>query len=207
MADGVEGDRENSYAWSMEIFDNYLYVGSNRNVVGSILARYPGITLPDVVPTPSNNDGRIFRMSLRTGVWERFFTGPGLGFRMMKTFATRASGQALFVGTMGTGACDLLAIPPSAATPTSIFHLDAPGSLPLRMGRSEPGIRTARGADRTVVLEARGDTHRRPAAVYGAVLVEAIPLPKGASHAGSATILQVWPEPYRAHWGSNAPGR
>jgi len=83
----------------------------------------------------------------------------------------------------------------------AVGGFSAPGSLPLRMGRSEPGIRTARGADRTVVLEARGDIHRRPAAVYGAVLVEAIPLPKGASHAGSATILQVWPEP-RLAWQS-----
>jgi hypothetical protein len=34
VPDGLapDGDRENSYAWSMDVLGDQLYVGSNRNV-------------------------------------------------------------------------------------------------------------------------------------------------------------------------------
>jgi hypothetical protein len=51
-----------------------------------------------------------------------------------------------------------------------------------------------------VVLEPRGSAPRRPAAVFGAVLVEALPFPKNAGPSESV-LLQVWPEP-RLAWGS-----
>jgi len=49
-----------------------------------------------------------------------------------------------------------------------------------------------------VVLEAR-DKSRRPAAVRGAVLVEAVPFPAGAKLDQPTALLQVWPEP-RLQW-------
>jgi hypothetical protein len=73
----------------------------------------------------------------------------------------------------------------------------APGAMPYR-GRPAVGLRVAAKPNQTVVLEPRGDAKRRPAAVYGAVLVEAIPFPKSTALDQSA-LLQAWPEP-RLQW-------
>ena len=81
----------------------------------------------------------------------------------------------------------------------SVCQYTAPEALPLNLGRSQPGVRLAKSVDRAVVLEARGDAKRRPAAVFGAVLVEAVPFPKASGAAGPASLLQIWPEP-RLHW-------
>lgn len=53
---------------------------------------------------------------------------------------------------------------------------------------------------KTVVLGARGLNKPRPAAVYGAVLVEAFPLPDGAAVQDTASVLlHVWSEP-KLNW-------
>jgi hypothetical protein len=65
-------------------------------------------------------------------------------------------------------------------------------------------VRTAKDVNTAVVLEARGDNPRRPAAVSGAVLVEAVPFPKWADPPGTAALLQVWPEPRLAWQGIGA---
>lgn len=73
----------------------------------------------------------------------------------------------------------------------------APGATAYS-GRPRPGVRTAY-PHTALVLEPRGGAARRPAAVRGAVLVEALPLPLDAATDGPAVILQVWPEP-RLRW-------
>lgn len=79
---------------------------------------------------------------------------------------------------------------------SSVGGFLAPGAMPY-LGLPKPGARVAPPA-RAVVLEARGDAKRRPAAVYGAVLVEAVPFPSATPDQPSA-LLQAWPEP-RLQW-------
>ncbi len=51
-----------------------------------------------------------------------------------------------------------------------------------------------------IVLEARGSNPRRPAAIRGAVLVEAVPFPANTTPSNQASaLLQIWPEP-RLAW-------
>jgi hypothetical protein len=74
----------------------------------------------------------------------------------------------------------------------------APGGKPY-LGKRKPGLRTTGDLNRAVILEQR-QGKARPAAVRGAVLVEAVPLPANAT-AGDhpSTLLQIWPEP-RLEW-------
>ena len=72
--------------------------------------------------------------------------------------------------------------------------------LPLPRSSALPRVRSPRDAGRAVVLGSRGSSPRRPAAVHGAVLVEALPFPKTASPSPHSALLQVWPEP-RLAWG------
>ena len=73
----------------------------------------------------------------------------------------------------------------------------APGSIPTPP--TSANLRRATNVNTAVILEAR-DKPRRPASVYGAVLVEAVAFPKVAAPAGqAAALLQAWPEP-RLQW-------
>src|SRR5581483_8932971 len=66
-------------------------------------------------------------------------------------------------------------------------------------GQPVPKVRRATNPNAAVVLASRdANTSRRPAAVYGAVLVEAVSKPDAAGDAPAA-LLQVWPEP-RLKW-------
>ncbi|MBA4189646.1 MAG: hypothetical protein C0467_16800 [Planctomycetaceae bacterium] len=81
----------------------------------------------------------------------------------------------------------------------------APGAMPY-LGRAKPGVRIAADRNRAVVLEARGDSPRRPASVNGAVLIEAVPFPKNVlplATAHPSALLQAWPEP-RLQWEGTA---
>jgi hypothetical protein len=74
----------------------------------------------------------------------------------------------------------------------------APGAMPY-LGRAPRGVRIAADRDRAVVLESRDGARRRPSAVRGAVLVEAVPFPKNTVPGQPSVLLQVWPEP-RLRW-------
>jgi hypothetical protein len=54
-----------------------------------------------------------------------------------------------------------------------------------------------------LVRPARGGALPPPAAVHGAVLIEAVPFPKGTHPAGPAALIQVWPEPKLAWRATN----
>jgi hypothetical protein len=52
----------------------------------------------------------------------------------------------------------------------------------------------------SIILAPRGKNPKRPVSVYGAVLVEAITMPKeSADENSTSTVLQVWPEP-KLNW-------
>lgn len=141
VADGVMGDRENSYAWSVEFYDGYLYMGTMRNVIGLVLTQHPPQAWPEEIPVPTDVRGRIYRMSLATGKWEQFYladayppnpripfkVGPDTGYRMMKTYKAKNSAPVLYVGGAGvfTGVSRLLAINSKNGPPIPIFQ--APG--------------------------------------------------------------------------------
>jgi hypothetical protein len=74
-------------------------------------------------------------------------------------------------------------------------RLHPPDALPLPRSSALPRIRSVTDANRAVLLESRGSAPRRPSAIYGAVLVQVLPIPRGASPAPNSALLQIWPEP------------
>ncbi len=117
VTDGINNTRENSYAWAMEVFDGYLWVGTNRNIFGTMFAMggmpTPG-GMPDEIPPITDMRPGIYRMDLSTEEWETYYRpnditggmspvpmGIDLGYRMMKTFDTGDSEPALYVGSLG----------------------------------------------------------------------------------------------------------
>jgi hypothetical protein len=78
----------------------------------------------------------------------------------------------------------------------------APGCVPY-LTRGKVGVRLAVDIQRAVVLEPRGDTPKRPAALCGAVLIENVPFPKDSTNSLPAALLQMWPEP-RMLWEGTA---
>lgn len=102
-ADGLEpgGNRETSYAWSMAARGKYLYIGTNKNTVGSVAtalaASLAGLGLSsDVIwaaidaytngeiPQPTSTEGGyIFRCDQTTGEIKIIYRAPaGVAFRM-----------------------------------------------------------------------------------------------------------------------------
>jgi len=81
----------------------------------------------------------------------------------------------------------------------------APGAMPY-LGRAKVGVRIATDRNRAVVLEARGDSPKRPMSLNGAVLVEAVPFPRNVLPLATqhpSALLQAWPEP-RLQWEGTA---
>jgi hypothetical protein len=137
---GIMGDRQNSYAWSMEVFDGTLWVGTNRNIFAFMLQQMMmGGMLPEwpeEVPEPTDMRPGIYRMDLKTGEWEEFYR-PSLvpsmmppplpsmmpidgGYRMMKTFTAGGKDPVLYVGSLGASA-RLLAIEKDGSIPIPVF--------------------------------------------------------------------------------------
>lgn len=152
VADGIDGDRENSYLWSAEFHGGYLYVGTSRDIVGLVmtLLKVKPANWPASVPFPSDLRGRIYRMCLATGKWDKdpFYVanelatvplptgnlkvGPDVGYRIMKTFTAKRGKPVLYVGSAGLSlsqnlqsSARLLAIDADNNQPEVIFT--APG--------------------------------------------------------------------------------
>ena len=129
--DPTTPDRQNSYAWSMDVLGDYLYVGTNRNVFGLMVqasGRYDLIGPTKPVPLPTDSRARILRMSLVTGDWERVFAGDDTGFRMMKTYAATGRQPVLYVGGSGIGWCRMLAID-GTRPPVEVFKSEVPNQF------------------------------------------------------------------------------
>lgn len=80
-ADGLTGDPENSYAWSMAEFGGYIYAGTNRNYLRQILETAGASGLTDLMdamfPIKIDAKAKIYRKpSDGSGDWELFYESP-----------------------------------------------------------------------------------------------------------------------------------
>jgi hypothetical protein len=125
VADGILNDRQNSYAWSMGILGEDLYVGTSRNIFGSMLAQAGMLVSIPQIPVPADMRGRIYKMNLRDRQWTQVYVsqpmivpgkpvmGEDLGYRMMRTYRAPIWTPMLYVGSAGLNEASLLAISPS----------------------------------------------------------------------------------------------
>lgn len=122
------GDRQNSWAWSMQWWNDYLYVGVNRSwhcaETGGLNQNFPLFFPyppddPDVVCPENLKDlmlaAEIWRWSPDTDIWERVFQSPNdiqipnsvgkvvardIGFRGMNVFTEADGTEALYVASV-----------------------------------------------------------------------------------------------------------
>ncbi len=105
--------KQNNYAWSMAEMGAYLYVGTGRNIVYSVIksGEFPGLQVPEVfVPDPVDMKGEIWRYKTDgSGGWQRVYKDGSppagllgiLGFRFMIPYLTQGgpdAGLALYAG-------------------------------------------------------------------------------------------------------------
>lgn len=148
-AENPDNAKQNNYAWSIAEMDGYLYVGTGRNIVYSVLASgaFGDIPIPDVfVPEHLDMNGEIWRLKLdrsgdHGGEWERVYKAPpelGIaGFRFMIPYTTPSGETALYAGCMtsspevlilkSTNGLDWLPLPtgiPGNSTRSMVIHED-----------------------------------------------------------------------------------
>ena len=71
--------RQNNYAWSIGQLDQYIYVGTGRNVVYNILNSIsPEVITPiSITPTVVNNSPEIWRYKRNDSLsWEKVYSAP-----------------------------------------------------------------------------------------------------------------------------------
>jgi hypothetical protein len=127
------GDRQNTWAWSMEWWNGYLYVGTNR-AFRCVEAAAINVYAPGLVPYPPEDteiecpaewedlslQAEIWRYSPTTNVWQMVFRSPNnieipdhpgkfvapdIGFRDMMVFTGSDGDEAMYVS--GVTARDL----------------------------------------------------------------------------------------------------
>lgn len=126
VADGILpeiGDRSNSYTWTLSQLGDYVYIGSNRNVLAATFLQAtssyldPALTLKflgdisdgDIPTNPSDvvdNTARMFRYNLKTKVLEEVYKKQGIsGYRGTSTFQSVAADHAsVYFGSLGANA-------------------------------------------------------------------------------------------------------
>lgn len=103
--------RQNNYVWSMEEMGDYIYAGTARNIVHSLLL-FAGEMIGEEIPVPPelepddvDNSGEIWRYHKngRLG-WERVYKAPpepmNIGFRFMKRYTTPGGETALYAAAL-----------------------------------------------------------------------------------------------------------
>jgi hypothetical protein len=119
------GDRQNTWAWSMQWWKGSLYVGTNRSwscigYAAWLSELYPPSD-PDIECTPDPDDlllqAEIWRYTPRTRTWERVYQSPNdveipgspgkytardIGFRGMTVFTEADGTEALYVAGVST---------------------------------------------------------------------------------------------------------
>ncbi len=97
--------RQNNYAWSMSELDDYIYVGTGRNVLLVILQQInQNINIPiSIKSTEQNNTAEIWRYKKGSEKdWEKVFTGrEGIdyGFRYMTNFRPFNGNTAIYASS------------------------------------------------------------------------------------------------------------
>ncbi|WP_294378570.1 hypothetical protein [uncultured Clostridium sp.] len=102
----IKNARQNSYAWSMVEFEDYIYVGTSRNMFSSMANSFSNIGIPPSLKTGTDNNAEIWRYK-KDGTcssWERVFkTAPAdksYGFRIMTVHKSKNK-KAIYAATMG----------------------------------------------------------------------------------------------------------
>lgn len=104
--------QQNNYAWSMEEMGDYIYVGTGRNIVFSVLARSFNIPVqyipPVFVPKPTPDfNAEIWRYKKDGSEgWVRVFKADPkdniIGFRFMIRYITAANKELLVAGSFSS---------------------------------------------------------------------------------------------------------
>lgn len=101
--------RQNNYAWSMAELDDYIYVGTGRNVALTALQSIaPGINPPSLLePIPQVNLAEIWRYKKDGSLpWNRVYkakdTTTMVGFRFMISYEPAGGSSAIFASSFGT---------------------------------------------------------------------------------------------------------
>ncbi len=105
-SENPDNAKQNNYAWSMEEMGDYIYVGTGRNIVYSVigLGVFPGLQVPEVFK-PENVDmnAEIWRYKKDGSAgWQRVYKAPPqlgiIGFRFMVRYTTPQGETALYAG-------------------------------------------------------------------------------------------------------------
>lgn len=150
--DPTEPNRSNSYTWTQAQLGNYIYLGSNRNVLaGTFLQATAGKLDPELtlhflndisdgdIPTDMSaiTDGtaRVFRYDISTGKIEEVYRETGLtGYRGALTFqGENAESPSVYLGALGDQA--------------KVLRFDEgfqPGDDPVPVFESETGYTSVR---------------------------------------------------------------
>ncbi|MEG1255344.1 hypothetical protein [Clostridium sp.] len=107
--DNLNNARQNNYAWSMAELDDYIYVGTGRNIPLLVLQSIEGsINPPSLLePTPQDNLAEIWRYKKDgSRPWKRVYKaeiGSGItGFRFMISHRPAGGAPCIFAATFGT---------------------------------------------------------------------------------------------------------
>ncbi len=105
----LNNGRQNNYAWSMNELDDFIYVGTGRNILINIIKTIePGTKLPDLINAdPIDNLPEIWRYSKNGNLyWERVYKSPqgsGMtGFRFMIQHTPFGGSPCLFAASYGS---------------------------------------------------------------------------------------------------------
>ncbi len=134
--------RQNNYAWSMSELDDFIYVGTGRNILINIIkAIEPGTKIPDLINAdPIDNLPEIWRYSKNGDLyWERVYKAPlgsGMtGFRYMIQHIPFGGSPALYAASFGSSV-EIL------KTTNGVNWFTVPGNL---LGTSSRAMITHRG--------------------------------------------------------------
>ena len=126
--------RQNNYAWSMGELDDYIYVGTGRNIPLLVIQSIAlGINPPSLIePNPQDNLPEIWRYKKDgTLPWNRVYKakpGSGItGFRFMISDRPAGGSPCLFIASFGlqvkilksTNGCNWFEMPYAALSGTS----------------------------------------------------------------------------------------
>ena len=105
----LENARQNNYCWSMSELDDYIYVGTGRNIILVILQTYFGnsLNIPTSIYAPNqDNRAEIWRYKKDCpDSWEKVFTVEEereYGFRYMVNFRPFDGNPALYAASAAT---------------------------------------------------------------------------------------------------------